>query len=132
MIAGPTLLQLLYGAEYVSAASALRILVLEAVLSGITFVLAQAFMALNRPGVVTILQGLGLSLSVPLMLWLIPRYGIYGAALSLLASTCARLLFVCAGFRVFLKTAPPRLLPSRRDLQMLLGACSSLVRERAA
>jgi O-antigen/teichoic acid export membrane protein len=131
-VAGPTLLRTLYGAEYVSAVGVLRILVLEAVLSGATFVLAQAFMALNRPGVVTVLQGVGLSLSVPMMLWFIPRYGIYGAALSLLVSTCARLLFICAGFRAFLKTAPPRLLPEWRDIQMLLGACSLLMRERAA
>ncbi len=130
--AGPTLLRTLYGAEFVSAVGALRILVLEAVLSGATFVLAQAFMALNRPGVVTVFQGVGLSLSVPMMLWFIPRYGIYGAALSLLASTCARLIFVCAGFRAFLKTAPPRLLPAWRDIEMLLGACSLLLRERAA
>ncbi|MGA7341890.1 MAG: polysaccharide biosynthesis C-terminal domain-containing protein, partial [Terracidiphilus sp.] len=130
-IAGPTLLRALYGAEYVAAAGALRILVLEAVLAGVTFVLAQAFMALNRPGVVTVLQGIGLSLSLPMMLWLIPRYGIYGAAISLLASTCARLLFVCAGFKVFLKVAPPRILPARRDLLTFIGACSSLARERA-
>ncbi len=131
-IAGPTLLRVVYGPEYVAAAAALRILVLEAVLSGITFVLAQAFMALNRPGVVTILQGIGLALSVPMMLWLIPRYGIYGAAVSLLASTSVRLIFVCAGFRLFLKTSRPRLLPAWRDIQSLLGACQFLVRERAA
>ena len=53
-LAGPTLLRVVYGAEYEAAAGALRILILEAVLSGITFVLAQAFMALNRPGVVTV------------------------------------------------------------------------------
>ncbi len=131
-IAGPTLLRILYGAEYVAAAGAMRILVLEAILSGVTFVLAQAFMALNRPGVVTILQGIGLSLSVPMMLWLIPRYGIYGAAISLLVSTCARLLFVCAGFRIFLKVAPPRLFPAWRDIQALFGACLVLARERVA
>lgn len=131
-IAGPSLLRILYGAEYVAAAGALRILVLEAILSGVTFVLAQAFMALNRPGVVTVLQGVGLSLSVPMMLCLIPRYGIYGAAISLLASTCARLLFVCGGFRVFLKVNPPRLLPAWRDINALLGACWFLVRERTA
>jgi O-antigen/teichoic acid export membrane protein len=131
-IAGPTLLRVVYGAEYVAAAGALRILVLEAILSGITFVLAQAFMALNRPGVVTVLQGIGLSLSIPMMLWLIPRYGIYGAAVSLLASTSVRLIFVCAGFRLFLKTSRPRLLPVWRDIHSLLGACQFLVRERAA
>lgn len=131
-LVGHTLLRVVYGAEYAVAAGALRILVLEAVLSGITFVLAQAFMALNRPGVVTILQGVGLSLSVPMMLWLIPRYGIYGAAISLLTSTVARLIFVSAGFRVFLKASPPRLMPDTADIHSLFRACLRLARERAA
>jgi O-antigen/teichoic acid export membrane protein len=130
--AGPTLLRILYGPEYVGAAAALRILVVEVILSGATFVLAQAFMALDRPGVVTILQAIGLSLSIPMMLWLIPRYGIYGAAVSLLTSTIARLLFICAGFRIFLKTTPPDLLPKIRDLRMLVGALSHWRLERAA
>jgi len=129
---GHVLLREVYGAEYAPAAGALRILVLETVLSGTTFVLAQPFMALNRPGVITLLQGLGLSLSVPMMLWLIPRYGIYGAAISLLTSTTARLIFVCVGFRVFLKTAPPRLLPGSTDVLSLMSACAHLARERAA
>jgi O-antigen/teichoic acid export membrane protein len=130
-IAGPTLLRVLYGTEYAAAAGALRILVLEAILAGVTFVLAQAFMALNRPGVVTLLQATGLSLSIPMMLLLIPRYGIYGAAISLLASTCARLLFVYAGFRIFLKVEAPRILPGRSDILTLMNASSALVRERA-
>lgn len=129
--AGPSLLHLLYGDEYVSAVGALRLLVLEVVLSGATFVLAQAFMALDRPGVVTSLQALGLSLSIPMMLWLIPRYGIYGAAIALLASTFARLLFVCAGFRTILKTKPPRLLPSFHDLWLFLDTLAGLRPVRA-
>ena len=131
-LTGPTLLRLLYGAEYVGAVDAMRILVLEAILSGVVFVLAQAFMALNRPGVVTILQAVGLSLSIPMMLWLIPRYGIYGAAISLLVSTMARLVFVTAGFRIFLKVSPPRLLPGWNDIRLLAGAVHSMVRERIA
>lgn len=131
-LTGPTLLRLLYGAEYVDAVGAMRVLVLEAILSGVVFVLAQAFMALDRPGVVTILQAVGLSLSIPMMLWLIPRYGIYGAAVSLLASTTARLLFVTVGFRVFLKIRAPRLLPGWNDIRLLMGAVHSMVRERAA
>lgn len=130
-LGGPTLLGLLYGAEYVPATGALRILVIEATLSGIVFVLAQAFMALNHPGVVTVLQALGLSLSIPMMLWLIPHYGIYGAAVSLLTSTVARLVFVCVGFRVFLKTNAPNLLPHWRDVRFLSGAVLGLCRERA-
>jgi O-antigen/teichoic acid export membrane protein len=129
---GPTLLRILYGAEYVAAAGALRILVLEVVLSGATFVLAQAFMALDHPGVVTVLQAIGLSLSIPMMLWLIPRYGIYGAAISLLTSTSVRLIFVCAGFRIFLKMRPPKLLPAVDDVRFMIGTVARLRAERAA
>jgi len=71
-------------------------------------------------------------LSIPMMLWLIPRYGIYGAAVSLLVSTTARLIFVTAGFRVFLKISPPAMLPGWTDVRTLLGAVHSMVRERAA
>ncbi len=131
-LVGPTLLRILYGTEYVAAAEALRILVLEVVLSGATFVLAQAFMALGRPGVVTILQAVGLSLSIPLMLWLIPRYGIYGAAISLLVSTTARFLFIWAGFRIFLKLKPPHLLPGYEDVDTLVHTALSMRGERAA
>ncbi len=131
-VAGPTVLRILYGPEYVAAAGALRILVAEAVLSGATFVLAQAFMALGRPGIVTMLQGLGLALSVPLMLWLIPRMGIYGAAVSLLVSTTARLIFIYVGFRVFLKVNPPRLMPGREDARMIWNTAVTLRPERAA
>ena len=131
-IAGPVLLRLLYGQEFVEAVGALRILVVEVILSGMVFVLAQAFMALDSPGVVTILQAVGLSLSIPMMLLLIPRYGIYGAAVSLLTSTVARLLFVCVGFRLFLKTETPRLLLNGQDLQKLVLTVASLRSERAA
>jgi O-antigen/teichoic acid export membrane protein len=130
--AGPTLLRVLYGREYVSAVGALKILVIEVVLSGATFVLAQAFMALGRPGVVTILQAIGLSLSIPMMLWLIPRYGIYGAAVSLLTSTVARLVFIYAGFRIFLKVGAPSLLPTVDDATLLLHTARHLRPERAA
>jgi O-antigen/teichoic acid export membrane protein len=131
-IAGPVLLRLLYGQEFVEAVGALRILVVEVILSGMVFVLAQAFMALDSPGVVTVLQAVGLSLSIPMMLLLIPRYGIYGAAVSLLTSTVARLLFVCVGFRLFLKTETPRLLLNSQDLQKLVLTVASLRSERAA
>jgi O-antigen/teichoic acid export membrane protein len=128
---GPTLLRILYGKEYVGAVGALRVLVLEVLLSGVTFVLAQAFLALGRPGVVTILQAIGLSLSIPMMLLLIPRYGIYGAAVSLLASTIARLVFIYIGFKAFLKIDPPSLVPGGTDVKLLLHTALSLRPERA-
>ena len=116
---GPFFLNLLYGREYGSALSSLRILLVEVTLAGTASVLAQAFMALGRPGIVTILQAVGLSFSIPLMLILIPRWGIKGAATALLASTLARLVFVMAGFPIFLKTRVPNLLPHAEDFEQL-------------
>ena len=92
---------------------------MEVTLAGSVSVLAQAFMALGRPGIVTILQAVGLSFSIPLMLILIPRWGIKGAATALLVSTLARLVFVMAGFPIFLKTRLPNLLPQVADFDLL-------------
>ena len=79
-------------------------------------------MALSRPGVITTLQAIGLLLTVPLMLVLVPRFGIEGAALSLLLSTCARFAFVLASFSRFLGLPRPGLLPRRADLLFLSNA----------
>jgi O-antigen/teichoic acid export membrane protein len=119
MLAGPRLLVFLYGPEYRGAAAILRILVVEVILTGATQVMSQAFMALSRPGVITALQAIGLLLTVPLMLVLVPRFGIAGAALSLLFSTCARFAFVLASFSRFLDLPRPGLLPRRADISFL-------------
>jgi O-antigen/teichoic acid export membrane protein len=122
MLAGPHLLVLLYGPEYRGAAAILRILVIEVILAGATQVMSQAFMALSRPGVITALQAIGLVLTVPLMLVLVPRFGIEGAALSLLLSTSARFAFVLASFSRFLDLPRPGILPRRADLLFLCDA----------
>ena len=119
-IFGPWLLKVFYGKDYTTAANCLRILLIEVTISGLVFILAQAFMALNFPGTVSILQGIGLSLSVPLMLLLIPRLGITGAALALLISTSARLCFICAGFPIYLKIRIPDLRPRMEDFSSLV------------
>ncbi len=112
---GPFFLRLLYGKDYVSAVNALRILVLEVTLSGLTFVLAQSFMALGRPGIVTILQAVGLSLSIPTMLWLVPKLGILGAAIALLLSTTARLILVLGAIPIVFRASIPDLRPRFSD-----------------
>ena len=121
---GPYLLGLVYGREYAVAGTVLRILVVEVVLSGATLVLSQAFMALERPGVITALQLVGLLLTLPLMLVLVPRLGIVGAGLALLISTSARLIFVLASFPVFLKLQVPGILPKGEDIRFMAAALS--------
>jgi O-antigen/teichoic acid export membrane protein len=123
---GPWLLGLLYGKEYRNASGVVRILVIEVVLSGIAQVLSQAFMALGRPGFVTGLQIIGLSLTVPLMLLFIPRFGVVGAAAALLISTTVRLLFVAVSFQKILKVDCPRIVVGRADISKIITTISSL------
>jgi O-antigen/teichoic acid export membrane protein len=126
-IFGFSILKLFYGAAYARDARTFRLLLLEVTISGAVFILAQAFMALGHPGIVTILQGTGLSLSVPLMLWLVPRLGLEGAALSLLFSTLARFILVCLGFKFVLKLRFPHLLPTGVDIRLLFSTCRNFI-----
>ena len=120
VLVGPVLLRLLYGTAYLAAVPALRLLVLEVVLQGGVLILAQAFMAVGKPGIVSLLQGTGLALSVPSMLVFIPRFGVAGAALALLCSTATRFALIFVALRIVLKTKLPSILPGLADLQTLL------------
>jgi len=121
-ILGPVLLRIFYGAEYAKSALTLRLLLVEVTIAGCAFVLAQAFMALGKPGLVTFLQGVGLAVSVPMMFLLIPRWGTMGAAVALLISTLTRLALIYGSFIFVLKVRPPSLFVNRDDFNLLLSA----------
>lgn len=119
MLWGQWLLRLLYGQEFVAATNLLRLLTLEAIITSTTLVLAQAFMALGKPGTVTVLQGLGLALSVPLMLIFIPRYGLLGTGISLAISSAVRLGLMLMCFPWLLNERAPKLLFGPDDWMFL-------------
>ena len=113
----------LYGGEkFLAAVPVFRILSFEIVLKGATLVLAQTFMAVGRPGIVSLLQGLGLGLSFPLIWLFIPKFGLMGVAIALLISTGVRLAAILLCYPLILKIAPPSLLPMPRDLIYLKNA----------
>ncbi len=109
VLVGPQLLGLLYGKDFTAATTVFRLLAVVVVLNGATQILMQAFMALDRPGLGTLLQGVGVGVSVPLLMWLVPRYGLEGAGVALLLSALVRLLFICLSFPLALRVGPPRL-----------------------
>lgn len=80
----------LYGPEYLIATGLFRILVLEALLSGSISVMSQPFMAMGKPGTVTMFQAGGLLASIPLICLFVPRWGADGAGVALLISACLR------------------------------------------
>jgi len=118
---GPYVLERLYGPEFLPAVAVMRILLIEATLRGAIWILAQAFMAMGSPGLVTLFQGVGLALSVPLLLWLVPVYGLVGAGYALLIATAARLVMVLVCFPLVLNHAPPRLLLGWTEIAALLS-----------
>ena len=67
----------------------LPILVAEAIVAGLAQVLLQGFLAAGRPGVATMVLGLGLAGSVPLFLVLVPAFGVVGASIALLGALVA-------------------------------------------
>ena len=92
-------LRLLYGREYAIAQGLLRILILEAILSGCINVMSQIFMATGKPGTVTVLQASGLALAVPMIALLVPHFGTEGAGIALLLSAIFRALLLVFSYR---------------------------------
>lgn len=117
---GPLALGLLYGEGFVRAVPVFRLFLAEVVLSGIVWVLSQAFMASNRPGTVSIVQGLGVGINVLLLLVLVPRYGLVGAGLSQLVATTVRFASVLVSFPLVLRVRPPRMRPRWDDFSAIV------------
>lgn len=125
MLICPWLLTLLYGEEFSEAVPVFRILLIQVTIEGTAWVLAQTFIAAGKPGIVTILQVVGLSSNVPLMLILIPKYGLVGAGLAMLIATAIRFIFIMVSFPVILKLNPPSLLISKHDLMNIKQLASN-------
>ncbi|MGL5923235.1 lipopolysaccharide biosynthesis protein [Chroococcidiopsis sp.] len=115
----PFLIQLLYGDKFVEAVGVFRILSAEIAIGGAAWVLAQAFMAVGRPGALTVVEAISVLVTVPLLLILIPIYGLEGAGWSLLISTVFRLVCLLAGYPLLLKVRPPGLIATRKDIDFL-------------
>ncbi|WP_027087609.1 lipopolysaccharide biosynthesis protein [Cohnella panacarvi] len=126
MVAAPMMIHLLYGERFAESTGVFRLLVLEVVLSGAALVLAQAFMAVGKPFVVTVSQAIGVLLVIPLMYYLVPEYGVIGAGWALLLPSFIRLLYVVAMFEWRFRFSLLALLPGRDDL----GWMMSMIRNR--
>jgi O-antigen/teichoic acid export membrane protein len=125
IIAAPLVIPLFYGRAFLAAVPITQLLVIEVVLAGTTGVLGQAFLAAGRPTIVTLLQAAGLGTCIPLLLWLIPRHGLLGAAIALLCSTTLRLVLVSLAYPALLRAPLPNLFLSKSDVSHLRAALSA-------
>lgn len=120
VLAGGQLLRWLYGPQFASGEWALSGLVLESVISSVTYIITQPYLALNRPGVITVIQATSLPVLALAMAILVPRWGIDGAALGLLVSTLYRALATYCGFKGLLRVPAPRLWPDLKESRDLV------------
>ncbi|WP_313638154.1 oligosaccharide flippase family protein [Paenibacillus sp.] len=130
MVVAPLVIPLLYGKDFNTALTVFRLLLLEVTISGGTIILAQVFMALGKPKFVSMLQGFGLILVIPLLFLLIPKYGLLGAGLAMLSSAVLRFLFIIFNIRFNLKVKLPRLLITGQDIQWMKKTMNSYIRKK--
>jgi antigen flippase len=123
--AGEWLLNLAYGAEFAAAIGLFRLLVIEASLGVLAQVSVQLYLARDRPGVVSVIQGISLGVSLVLLLTLVPRFGAWGAAASLLGAGIVRWLLLLGGLRVILKLPLPRLYLNAEDWRFVRSSLHS-------
>lgn len=104
------LLNLLFGAQYVSAAPILRLLVVSALFITLNSVTAAAFSAIGKPKESTRAVAVGAVANLILNILLIPRLGGVGAAI---ATVCSAILIFSLGLRALRRHLAVRL-PWRR------------------
>lgn len=117
MVAAPFIIRILYGNLFLDSIPVFYLLVLQVVLGGSASVLAQVFMAIGRPFVVTISQAIGIVLVIPLMYMLVPIYGLIGAGLALLIPSLVSLLYVAVIFQWNFRYPVRELLVNKTDIQ---------------
>ena len=130
MVVAPLVIPWLYGKDFNTALTVFRLLLLEVTISGGTIILAQVFMALGKPKFVSLLQGVGLILVIPLLFLLIPKYGLLGAGVAMLSSAVLRFLFIILNIRFNLKVKLPRMLITGQDIQWMKTTMNSYIRKK--
>ncbi|MFA5410650.1 MAG: polysaccharide biosynthesis C-terminal domain-containing protein [Candidatus Omnitrophota bacterium] len=94
IIASPAIIKFFFGIEYMGALPFSRILLLESVFTVLYTPLMYLFYARNQSKTVF---GLGLTMltgTICGLLLLVPRYGLTGAAVSIVFSSCCGLIFI--------------------------------------
>ncbi|MFB5678663.1 lipopolysaccharide biosynthesis protein [Paenibacillus terreus] len=117
---GRYMLGLLYGPAFLEADMTFYLLSLECIIGGGSWILASAFNALGRPGLVLVRQIAAYAITVAMFFIFTPLLGLEGIALALLAGACVRLAFSVFSFPVFFNVPLRRIVFDREDITFLI------------
>jgi antigen flippase len=120
-ISGGYFIPFLFGSEYSDAVLPFSILVVECVISGLGWVLAQRFTASGRPGLVFLRQAFSMLPLLFLFVYMPPyNIGVVLASMMLLAAILRLLLTMYMYPKVF-QEARPSIIPWAKDVRFLIN-----------
>lgn len=120
-ISGGYFIPLLFGYEYSDAVLPFSILVVECVISGLGWILAQRFTASGRPGLVFLRQAFSMLPLLFLFVYMPPyNIGVVLASVMLLAAILRLLLTMYMYPKVF-QEVRPSIIPSAKDVRFLIN-----------
>lgn len=118
-IIGPYMLGILYGDEFIGAAFAFRLLIVYVIISGLALILEQVFMAVGKPGRLSLVQGVAFCIGIPVLAWLVQGCGIEGAGVGLICIAFIRFVLVYTNIRSTLGGAAPSLIPKFGEVKQV-------------
>ncbi|WP_336759354.1 lipopolysaccharide biosynthesis protein [Paenibacillus sp. USHLN196] len=120
MFVGNWLMGVLFGKEFLEASQAFYILAFECIIGGGSWILASAFNALGRPGLVMIRQLIALSVTIGLFFVLTPLWGLNGIAIALLIGSIVRMLVTVAAMKIAFKVKFSGMFFDKKDIAFLV------------
>lgn len=117
---GRYLMGILFGAPFLEASSAFYLLSFECIIGGGSWILASAFNAMGRPGLVLIRQMIALAVTIGLFFVFTPMYGLNGIALALLIGAFIRLAVTMASMRIVFQVKMRDLMFVKKDFHFLI------------
>jgi O-antigen/teichoic acid export membrane protein len=130
MLIGRALVGLLFGEAFLEASTAFYILSAECIVGGGAWILASAFNAMGRPGLVLIRQIIALAATIGLFFLLVPAYGLNGIAAALLIGAWIRLAVTLLSMRLVFRIKLGAMLFQREDLRFLTKAVTAKIKRK--
>ncbi len=136
-VAAMYLIPLLFGAAFANAVPLTLLLVPATIVLGMNVMLSAAFRGVARPDIASKAELVGLISTCAALALLLPRYGVYGAAVaSLVAYLCIHVYMVTTALSLFGTSVRALCTPTRGDLsalrRVIIDTRSLLTRNAAA
>ncbi|HZT97135.1 MAG TPA: polysaccharide biosynthesis C-terminal domain-containing protein [Chloroflexota bacterium] len=126
LIVTPLAIFILFGRAFLPAVPAAFVLVTAALALNMKSFLAEGLRGLGKPGLAAVSEIVGLVVTVPCLIVLLPRWGIMGAAVASLLSYCAGLLTAVWLLKIRARVGPRELFaPRLAEIRQLSGRLRS-------